>query len=360
MSIRDREVLEELRDDPELLAIADAVVETQSLRRRVPFGTLAAVAVAAAALFVLVLASPWDRGGRASVRESALAAVDGKGPVVHLTMKFRAAGKRTFEPLTIESYYDQKRGLLRVISRSEGNTVSDYTTLGAEDEFSLFPGLLEGAAYYRRALASGRAKVTGEGLWEGRSVYWVQLEKGGGPGPIRVGIDRENYRPVVFRIVKRDGSPTGHEIAVLGFDYVSAEQAAFEPDAPVLVSGTVIGRDCRPIRARVSAFLPSSSPAEGEERTSADIASATTGPDGRFTLRVNPAKSPFRELLAKDGSGRLRFELYAIQKDFSEGLGYAGFSRFVDEGQWWGNTKANPVREGVTIRVARDPAPKCD
>jgi hypothetical protein len=60
MSIRDREVLEELRDDPELLALADAVVETQRLRRKLPIRALTAVAVAAAVLFVLMLASPWD------------------------------------------------------------------------------------------------------------------------------------------------------------------------------------------------------------------------------------------------------------------------------------------------------------
>ncbi len=60
MTIRDREVLEELRDDPELLAIADAVVETQALRRR--FGLWGAVTVAGlvAAFLLLVLASPWD------------------------------------------------------------------------------------------------------------------------------------------------------------------------------------------------------------------------------------------------------------------------------------------------------------
>jgi hypothetical protein len=56
MTIRDREVLEELRDDPELLAIADAVVETQRLRRRMPVGALTAVAAAAAVLLLLVLA----------------------------------------------------------------------------------------------------------------------------------------------------------------------------------------------------------------------------------------------------------------------------------------------------------------
>jgi hypothetical protein len=52
---RDREVFEALRDDPELLAIADAVVETQKLSR--PFGlrgSLVGIAVAAAALLLIV------------------------------------------------------------------------------------------------------------------------------------------------------------------------------------------------------------------------------------------------------------------------------------------------------------------
>jgi hypothetical protein len=60
MTIRDREVLETLREDPELLALADAVVETQRIRHRFrPWGAVTVVALAAA-LFLLVLASPWD------------------------------------------------------------------------------------------------------------------------------------------------------------------------------------------------------------------------------------------------------------------------------------------------------------
>jgi hypothetical protein len=358
MTIRDREVLEELRDDPELLAIADAFVETQRLRRRTPLGAIAAVAVAAAVLFALVLASPWDSGGgKAPILDRALAAIESQGPVVHLTIRLEQEGRRSFPPVTTESFYHQKQRLLRVISTIEGETVSDYTTIGAEDEFSTFPGLLEGAAFYRQALASGRAKVVDEGLWNGRPVYWVELVKGGGIGRFRVGIDRESYRPVVFRLVDRDGSPEGFQAAVLGFEYVSTSRAAFEPKAPILVSGTVIGRDCRPVRARVSVFL---SPDESDVRTSADVASVTTGPDGRFTLRVNPAKSPFRERLAKDSERWLNFDAYAIQEDFSEVLAFTSFSRFVRDGQWWGNEKENPIREPITIRAARDPAPECD
>jgi hypothetical protein len=55
--IRDCEVLATLRDDPELLALADALVETQRIRR--PFRPWRAVTLVAlgAALFLLVLAA---------------------------------------------------------------------------------------------------------------------------------------------------------------------------------------------------------------------------------------------------------------------------------------------------------------
>jgi hypothetical protein len=59
MTIRDQELLEELRDDPELLALADALVETQRIRRQLrPWRAVAVVALVAA-LFLLLLASPW-------------------------------------------------------------------------------------------------------------------------------------------------------------------------------------------------------------------------------------------------------------------------------------------------------------
>ena len=64
MSLRDREVLDLLRDEPELLAIADAVSDTQNRPRQLrPFRAVGAVALAVVAIFVLVLAAPWERGG---------------------------------------------------------------------------------------------------------------------------------------------------------------------------------------------------------------------------------------------------------------------------------------------------------
>ena len=112
--------------------------------------------------------------------------------------------------------------------------VGDYTTVAVEDEFSFFPGLLEGASFYKQALANGDARIVGTGVWDGQPVYWLELEKGGGL-ILRIGIARDSYRPVVFRALNPDGTPAGAQVAMLGFDYVSDAQAAFDTDASVLV-----------------------------------------------------------------------------------------------------------------------------
>lgn len=363
MSIRDREVLEELRNDPELLALADAVVETQRLRRVRPFGALATVALAAAALFLLVLASPWDRGGESvSVLDRALAAVPERGPVAHLTVRVEIThGKRTFSPLTTESFYDKETGLVRVISRNDGKVLADYTTVGEEDEFSLFPGLLDGAAFYRQALASGRARVVDDGVWKGRQVYWLELRGGGGAGRLRIGIDRGSYQPLVFVGLAQDGSPAGFQAAVVGrgLDYVPVASAGFQTDAPILVSGRVLGPNCEPVKALVGASI-SDYPPVGQARLGVHAVSTRTAPDGRFTLRADPTKSPFREALARaetENGGWLNLDLDAMSADGA--FGYWGFSRFVQNGAWWGNQHANPIREAVTISLAKGSA-VCD
>ena len=166
-----------------------------------------------------------------------------------------------------------------------GQVVSDFTTRATEDEFTTFPGFLDQAAFYRTALQNGGAKQVGEGTWRGRPVYWVQLEKGGGL-QLRIGLDRDSYRPIVFRGVNPNGTPAGFQLAVLGLDYVSPDAAAFDTDAPVLVRGTVLGEGCRPTRARIDAFLT------GSTYSKAAIASGRAGADGRFTLRAEPANVP--------------------------------------------------------------------
>jgi hypothetical protein len=348
MSASDREVLDLLRDEPELLAIADAVSDTQNGPRRLrPFRAIGAVALAAAAIFVLVLAAPWDRGGgRGGVLDRALAAIDSQGPVVHMTMRMDVTrGGHTFPSVTNESFYDKRQGLVRVISRSQGKVVGDYTTAAAEDEFSFFPGLLEGAAFYKQALANGDARIVGQGIWDGQPVYWLELEQGGGL-ILRIGIGRDSYRPVVFRALNPDGTPAGVQVAILGFDYVSDAQAAFDNEPSVLATGRVVGPDCRPAKARVDAFLAG-------ERGAGAIAVVRTRPDGTFVLMANPRRSPSREALAKS-NGPLDIELTAIaNKDgVPKLIGFTSLSGIAKGGRW---LEGPPV----TIQASNGPKTGC-
>ncbi len=353
MSLRDREVLNLLRDEPELLAIADAVTDTQNRPRQLrPFRAVGAVALAVVAIFVLVLAAPWERGGggRGSVLDRALAAIDSKGPVVHMTMRMDVLrGGRTFPSVISESFYDRQQGLVRVISRSGGKVVGDYTAAAVEDEFSFFPGLLEGAAFYKQALANGDARIVGQGVWDGRPVYWIELEKGGGL-ILRIGIARDSYRPVVFRALNPDGTPAGVQVAILGFDYVSDARAAFDKEASVLVTGRVLGPDCRPAKARVDAFIAN---AGGETQANGEIAAVRTRQDGTFVLMSDPRRSPVREALAKS-NGSLKIELSAIaNKDgVPKLIAFAQASRVAKAGRW---LEGPPL----TIRAANGPKAHC-
>ncbi|MEK6274439.1 MAG: hypothetical protein AABM30_03790 [Actinomycetota bacterium] len=362
MTIRDRELLDLLREEPELLAIADAVAETQRAPRRVnPRRALAAVALVAVALFALVLASPWERGdGDSLVLDRALAAVDTSGPVLHLTLQFDFSSGKSNGSLSSEIYYDKDGRLLRIVSRSKDKVLGDYTETGYKPGFEMFPGLLEDAGFYRQALASREAKVLDEGFWHGRPVFWLEVE-GGGPGRLRIGVDHRTYRPLVFQTLDPSGSPAGFEAAVLGFEFVSTSEAGFQVDAPILVSGTVVGEGCRPARARVGVFLSTESEGTGSQ-PSVQVASGQTSADGRFTLRADPAKSPFREALARawqQNDGWLNFDLSAIGEGV-QGFGSSSFGRFVEDGRWWEHQKADPRKpQPVTLSIARDPSARC-
>src|SRR5436305_15131594 len=88
MTLRDGEVVELLNGQPELLAIADAVAETQRpprrLGRRPSVARFILTAAVAAVAVTVLLVSPWN--GRGSVVGRALAAV-GDGRVLHLVVQ---------------------------------------------------------------------------------------------------------------------------------------------------------------------------------------------------------------------------------------------------------------------------------
>jgi hypothetical protein len=130
VTVRDVETLELLRDQPELLAIADAVGSTQRRRKRL----LRRVLLAAAAVVVALLA-PWqNEGGRGLVPERALAALPAPAPVMHVVLEQRLGtrvhlqtGRRSAVLVRSESWYDQERALLRVRAYRDGRVLGDST-----------------------------------------------------------------------------------------------------------------------------------------------------------------------------------------------------------------------------------------
>jgi hypothetical protein len=102
----DDEVRALLADDPELLAIADAIAETQSRRRRVrPLGLAAAAAIAAVAALAVVF---WPGGRSTGISgDRAYAAIGGQTHTLELRV---AAGSGT-----LLLRYDRAHGRLRAI-----------------------------------------------------------------------------------------------------------------------------------------------------------------------------------------------------------------------------------------------------
>jgi hypothetical protein len=246
MSIRDPEVLEALREQPELLAIADAVTETQQLpqssRRRVLSRSAALVAVGVVALVAVLL---WPSGGeRNPILDRALAAI-GNGPVLHLAVQVPTGqelvnlqtGRTTLPALEFESWSDRSLKRFHLLIRQDGRVVGEL--LYPQDRTEGTRVEAPDAAYaafwsgYRQALASGDAKIVGEGSLYGHPVYWLRFDSPRN----EVAVDRRTYKPVAFRSI----SPSGRHVdsRVLLFRTEPFTSSAFErqSSAPNPVGG---------------------------------------------------------------------------------------------------------------------------
>lgn len=239
----DREVLELLGEEPELLAIADAIAATQATRRRrLPLSRLLLVAAALAALIVMPLATPWERS-RTSIVDKAQGAL-GDEEVIHVVLERESTdpllvdlrtGRETPTRFRTEIWFDERLALERVVTRTNGRT-SDvqlstpegvWTPVGRvftcawiaahpveaakrrvscashglrEERPALDPALAGFVTGYKDALASGAARRVGRGVVDGRPVEWLEFEPPGpSEGAERVAVDRENGRPLLVR-----------------------------------------------------------------------------------------------------------------------------------------------------------------
>jgi hypothetical protein len=302
MTVRDLELLDLLRGEPQLLAIADAVATTQKRKARLS-RRLFAVPAIAAALIAVALFAPWQ-SSTPSLFDRALAAV-GNEPVLHVVTQRTepadwqlvdlATGERTESALSIrtEIWYDGERGLKHSIARVNG-TVSDdlletpqgVTSQGGpvytcawiqahpvqatrarvscrldgkngtvprdvpEPAPIIDPGLEGFLDGYQESLANGTAQKVGEGTVRGRPVFWLQMRLAQPrppgadrtPDPIeqRVAIDSESYRPLRIRSLQGGGAYDVVEIRS-----VSREAADFSEPTPLkarqqVSSGSVV------------------------------------------------------------------------------------------------------------------------
>ncbi len=206
------EVIEALRDDPGLLAVADAIRATQGTRRpRTVAARFTLVAAVVAIAAVLALLAPWQAHGTDVIRRAAQAA--GNGRLLQLTVKTGRPVRVGIDPrsgrivravVVVSAIYDRQTMRLRAGVRVTGGrqplpaakalaaTVSDFVVS------------------YRRALDMRQAAVTRRS----GGLIWIRLKT---TRDIRdVGLDPKTYRPVRLRVAGA-GSTGGLVLDVVRF-----------------------------------------------------------------------------------------------------------------------------------------------
>ena len=244
MTIKDPEIMEALRAEPELLALADAlqsvhsplepappVRRAHSLRLRV-----SVVALAAVAALILVLVSPWDSGSGPSIVDRALAAV-GDRPVLHTVIRFTIGtridlrtGRRSLLSRGGEVWYDTGRHVFRSVGRIDGHVV--YRAVGTTNSLGIDDPTLY-ATLYLRALKEGKVRKVGEAVVRGHRV--IVLSAGGQGGVTRASLDARTFQLVRLQFFQ--GGRLQAQLDVLLLETLTREQAHLPRTAPKLISG---------------------------------------------------------------------------------------------------------------------------
>jgi hypothetical protein len=213
--LRDRELLELLADEPELLAIADAIATTTppcgaaTGRPRPRLRAIAALGVCATAAVLLVLL--WPVSSSTSVLDSALAAI-GSGTVTHVVVEDDIgsvvldvkSGRQIPASGRLRIWYAPKHGLLvrsSFLGIDEGGFFVPVQTAFLNRGQ---PGIAQLVVSYRSSLRAHRFHVVGSGTYRGTPVYWIK----GAPVLVgrtpthtlveQVGISKATYKPLLY------------------------------------------------------------------------------------------------------------------------------------------------------------------
>ena len=284
---RDHEAVEVLRDDPELLAIADAVAATQAPPRHRRLVRLAVAATVAAAIAVTVSVWPWGPR-QSSLNSQALAAI-GDGEMIHVRTQSNLTGQSSLDLATgrvrpvvqeTEIWFDGKRDLERLVTRVDGRKVDEeldtpdgwWTSDGrvytcawilahpgeaekagvscqsggegvaahraAEQRPILDPALAGFVNGYRDALKTGAARRVGSGVVDDRPVYWLEFRPDEASAPAgsaqeteRVAVDQKTLRPVLVLILV--GGVSVSEYRVTTIETLPSDAAVFSRPEPL-------------------------------------------------------------------------------------------------------------------------------
>lgn len=228
-----REVSEVLRDDPELVRLAERVAAladkpSAARRRRRPLlvpGIAAAAALAVAVVLAVVLATA-GHGPRLSDR--ALAAI-GRGRVLHAVVVRSVEDDRTVDlssgrqvpaRLSVESWFDARTRRLHVVERRNDGRLADALgtrqSLARNPGWRLDPALALFLTGYREALRRGLVRDLGPSVIGGRPVRWLGLRSGE-----RVAVDAQSFRPVLIQ------EPDGPRWSVPRIDSIPFSSADF-------------------------------------------------------------------------------------------------------------------------------------
>lgn len=219
--IRDPEVIELLADDPELLAVADAIWATAdrdraraAARRYVAPRRLALIAAAVAAAAVVAAIVP--RGGTGRALAARAVAAIGDGRVVHLRVSRSDTAERVVDlasgvqhpsVLELESWFDSRTGELRTRTVRNGVVVADTLVVrgvapvrggngaGAPQADPLVAGFIRG---YRRALKAGDVRLLRHGRMAGVPILWVEVRVKPGMRD-EVALNAHTYIPLAVR-----------------------------------------------------------------------------------------------------------------------------------------------------------------
>lgn len=281
-----------LADEPELLAVADAIATTKPVRRR-RRAWPALMAASIAVVIGLAAVAVGQRAGSPSLVERALAAV-GDGPVVHVVIEEPTenvyveldSGQRTQQLRQIELWIDERRGLEHAVTRIDGHVVGEmlvtpelmasphppvYTCawitahpaaakkarvscdpkdahLGYTPQ--LDPALANFVDGYRSALQKGTAKEIGSGAIDGRPVTWLSLQIES-DRTAEIAVDDDTGKPV--RVRER-----GRTYDVLRLEALGASEGDFrarEQKRPQAASGMAGAQGPIPL-AKASDWVP--------------------------------------------------------------------------------------------------------